>query len=75
MYVDGSKRDRTVWPGDLAIAVPSILVSTGDWDGLRNTLAVLWNDQVSYNSFALQLWRFGEGVQRSNAHVKSDQRR
>ncbi|KAH7379772.1 glycoside hydrolase family 78 protein [Cadophora sp. MPI-SDFR-AT-0126] len=47
VYVDGSKRDRTVWPGDLAIAVPSILVSTGDWDGVRNTLAVLWNDQTS----------------------------
>ena len=47
IYVDGSKRDRTVWAGDLAIAVPSILVSTGDMDGVRNTLQVLYNDQVS----------------------------
>jgi hypothetical protein len=47
VYVDGSKRDRTVWPGDLGIAVPSILVSTGDWDGVANTLQVLYNDQVS----------------------------
>lgn len=46
IYVDGSKRDRTVWPGDLAIAVPSILVSTGDWEGVANTLQVLYNDQV-----------------------------
>jgi hypothetical protein len=46
IYVDGSKRDRTVWPGDLGIAVPSILVSTGDWDGVSNTLTVLYNDQV-----------------------------
>lgn len=50
IYVDGSKRDRTVWPGDLAIAVPSILVSTGDWDGVRNTLDVLFRDQVSLQS-------------------------
>lgn len=47
IYVDGSKRDRTVWPGDLGIAVPSILVSTGDWEGVANTLTVLYNDQVS----------------------------
>ncbi|CZT11599.1 related to alpha-L-rhamnosidase A [Rhynchosporium graminicola] len=47
IYVDGSKRDRTVWPGDLAIAVPSILVSTGDWEGVANTLEVLYNDQTS----------------------------
>ncbi|KAF4635740.1 hypothetical protein G7Y89_g2358 [Cudoniella acicularis] len=47
IYVDGSKRDRTVWAGDLAIAVPSILVSTGDIDGVRNTLQVLYNDQAS----------------------------
>lgn len=46
IYVDGSKRDRTVWAGDLAIAVPSILVSTGDVDGVKNTLQVLLNDQV-----------------------------
>lgn len=49
VYVDGSKRDRTVWPGDLGIAVPSILVSTGDWDGVQNTLQVLYDDQVSHS--------------------------
>lgn len=47
IYVDGSKRDRTVWAGDLAIAIPSILVSTGDMDGVQNTLQVLYDDQVS----------------------------
>jgi hypothetical protein len=50
IYVDGSKRDRTVWAGDLAIAVPSILISTGDADGVRNTLEVLYNDQVSHET-------------------------
>jgi hypothetical protein len=53
IYVDGSKRDRTVWAGDLAIAVPSILVSTGDMDGVRNTLQVLYNDQVSSADVAI----------------------
>jgi hypothetical protein len=48
IYVDGSKRDRTVWAGDLAIAVPSILISTGDDDGVKNGLQALYNDQVSF---------------------------
>lgn len=56
IYVDGSKRDRTVWAGDLAIAVPSILVSTGDWPGVRNTLQVMYNDQVCLPSTFCQ-WR------------------
>jgi hypothetical protein len=51
IYVDGSKRDRTVWAGDLTIAVPSILVSTGDLDGVRNTLHVLYNAQVNCDLF------------------------
>lgn len=65
IYVDGSKRDRTVWAGDLAIAVPSILVSTGDDDGVKNGLQVLYNDQVgsfhvthiATNIFAGVYWR------------------
>lgn len=52
IYVDGSKRDRTLWPGDLGIAVPSILVSTGDWDGVKTTLNVLYADQVSFIQLA-----------------------
>jgi hypothetical protein len=47
IYVDGSKRDRTVWSGDLTIAIPSILVSTGDFAGVKTTLEVLFADQVS----------------------------
>lgn len=47
IYVDGSKRDRTVWAGDLGVAIPSLLVSTGDIDGAKNTIQVLLNSQVS----------------------------
>jgi len=65
VYVDGSKRDRTVWAGDLAVAVPSILVSTGDIKGVYNTLEALYNVQVSplsymtitYLSQIANLWR------------------
>ncbi|KAI1007709.1 hypothetical protein K3495_g520 [Podosphaera aphanis] len=46
VYVDGAKRDRTVWPGDLGVAVPSILVSTGDWEGVKTTLNILYASQA-----------------------------
>ena len=49
--VDGAKRDRTLWAGDLAIAIPSILLSTGG-DGVENSLQVLYNDQVNCESYA-----------------------
>jgi hypothetical protein len=46
IYVDGAKRDRIVWAGDLGIAVPSILTGTGDWNGVRYTIDVLYAAQV-----------------------------
>ena len=48
IYVDGAKRDRIVWAGDLAISVPSILAGTGDWNGVRYTIDVLYDAQVSF---------------------------
>ncbi|CAG8953008.1 hypothetical protein HYFRA_00003200 [Hymenoscyphus fraxineus] len=38
---DGAKRDRQVWPGDMAIGLPSIFVSTNDWESPRNGLTSL----------------------------------
>lgn len=32
ILVDGAKRDRAVWPGDMGVAVPSLFVSTGDME-------------------------------------------
>jgi hypothetical protein len=40
--VDGGKRDRIIWPGDMAIAVPSIFVSTNDLISVRNSLDALF---------------------------------
>jgi hypothetical protein len=46
ILVDGAKRDRAVWPGDMGIAVPSTFVSTGDLESVRNALQVMFDYQV-----------------------------
>lgn len=47
VLVDGAKRDRLVWPGDMAIAVPSIFVSTNDLSTVRDSLDSLLRLQNS----------------------------
>lgn len=47
IIVDGAKRDRAVWPGDMGIAVPSVFVSTGDLESVKNALQIMYNTQVS----------------------------
>ncbi|KAI4713487.1 hypothetical protein J4E89_000933 [Alternaria sp. Ai002NY15] len=51
IIVDGAKRDRAVWPGDMGIAVPSTFVSTGDLDSVRNALQVMFDYQNPDGSF------------------------
>jgi hypothetical protein len=46
ILVDGAKRDRAVWPGDMGIAVPSTFVSTGDLESVKNALQVIYDYQV-----------------------------
>jgi hypothetical protein len=38
VLVDGAKRDRLVWPGDIAISGPSTFVSTNDMQSIENGL-------------------------------------
>ncbi|KAF4624323.1 hypothetical protein G7Y89_g13849 [Cudoniella acicularis] len=45
--VDGAKRDRAVWPGDMGIAVPSTQVSIGDLEPVKNALQVMYDNQLS----------------------------
>jgi hypothetical protein len=45
VLVDGAKRDRTVWPGDLGISVLTDYVSLGDLVTVRNSLQTLYNHQ------------------------------
>lgn len=48
VLVDGAKRDRAVWAGDLGIALPSTCVSTGDYESARNALQVQYDFQVRH---------------------------
>ncbi|KAH8816187.1 Six-hairpin glycosidase-like protein [Xylogone sp. PMI_703] len=45
IIVDGAKRDRAVWPGDMGVAVPSTFVSIGDLDSVKNALQTMYNNQ------------------------------
>jgi hypothetical protein len=51
IIVDGAKRDRAVWPGDMGVAVPSTFVSVGDLDSVRNALQVMYDYQNPDGSF------------------------
>ncbi|KAL1859037.1 hypothetical protein Daus18300_009675 [Diaporthe australafricana] len=42
VLLDGGKRDRVVWPGDIVISGPSIFVSTGSLEPIRNALDSLF---------------------------------
>lgn len=46
VLVDGAKRDRTVWPGDLGISGLTDYVSLGDTVTMRNSLQTLFNHQA-----------------------------
>lgn len=43
--VDGAKRDRLIWPGDLAIGIPSIFASTNDLETVSSSLTNLFSLQ------------------------------
>lgn len=43
---DGAKRDRLVWPGDMAISLESIAVSTGDLYSIQMGLESLYSLQL-----------------------------
>ncbi|PSS03405.1 Six-hairpin glycosidase-like protein [Coniella lustricola] len=51
IIVDGAKRDRAVWPGDMGIAVPSTFVSVGDLDSVKNALQTMYDNQNADGSF------------------------
>ncbi|THU84315.1 Six-hairpin glycosidase, partial [Dendrothele bispora CBS 962.96] len=43
IIVDGAKRDRAVWPGDMGIAVPTQFVSTLDLLPTKNALSTMFS--------------------------------
>ena len=51
ILVDGSKRDRATWSGDLGIALPSVFVSTGDYTSAKTALQLQYDLQVCFPFF------------------------
>ncbi|KAH8887556.1 bacterial alpha-L-rhamnosidase domain protein [Thozetella sp. PMI_491] len=51
IIVDGAKRDRAVWPGDMGVAVPATFVSIGDLESVKNALQVMYDYQDADGSF------------------------
>jgi hypothetical protein len=45
VLTDGAKRDRTVWPGDLGVALPTAYASLNDTTSSRNALEALYGLQ------------------------------
>ncbi|KAL0569902.1 hypothetical protein V5O48_012059 [Marasmius crinis-equi] len=50
IIVDGAKRDRAVWPGDMGIAVPTAFVSTNDLVPVKNAFLTMFSGQASDGS-------------------------
>ncbi|MFF2655153.1 alpha-L-rhamnosidase C-terminal domain-containing protein [Streptomyces sp. NPDC058045] len=46
VLVDGAKRDRSVWPGDLGVALLTDYVSLGELAAVRTSLDVLYRHQA-----------------------------
>jgi hypothetical protein len=51
VLVDGAKRDRAVWPGDMGVAAPAAFASTGDMASVRNALQTVYDYQNADGSF------------------------
>jgi hypothetical protein len=55
IIVDGAKRDRAVWPGDMGIAVPSTFITLGDLESVKNGLQIMYDTQVSPQHYVVVL--------------------
>lgn len=47
MQLDGAKRDRLVWTGDLHFAFNTIAVTTADWDMVRSTFDFVFDRRLA----------------------------
>ncbi|MGW6933554.1 alpha-L-rhamnosidase-related protein [Lentzea sp. NPDC054927] len=52
VLTDGAKRDRTVWPGDLGVALPTAYASLNDTKSSRNALDALYGIQRADGMFS-----------------------
>lgn len=56
--VDGAKRDRLVWPGDLVIQTQTMSISTYDMEPLRNSIEALFFGQAEDGMLPYLGWDF-----------------
>ena len=47
VLVDGAKRDRVIWPGDMGVSSLTAITTTGDLDASRNALNTLFQHQTA----------------------------
>lgn len=67
---DGAKRDRLVWAGDMAIAVPAVAVSTKDLISVRNALDSLFALQGAEGNLPYAGTPFNElGINSATYHL------
>jgi hypothetical protein len=69
VLVDGAKRDRTVWPGDLGVAVSTAYVSIGDVTSTMNSLNALYAGQDTATG---EFPRSGPPLHTGGGHTNSD---
>lgn len=55
VLLDGAKRDRWVWIGDMGIAVPSAFVSTGDLESTKYALLAIYDNQVCFPTLSFEI--------------------
>ncbi|KAF9873816.1 Six-hairpin glycosidase-like protein [Colletotrichum karsti] len=48
VLLDGAKRDRFVWIGDMGTAVPSAFVGTGELESTKHALLAIFDNQASF---------------------------
>lgn len=66
VLLDGAKRDRWVWIGDMGTAVPATFVSTGDMESTKNALRAIFDNQVSHIGFVWLSSTIANGCMKSS---------
>ena len=60
-FVDGAKRDRLVWSGDMSISLPTVAVTTYDLISVRNALDSLFHLQYASGAFPYAGYPISDG--------------
>jgi hypothetical protein len=69
ILVDGAKRDRAVWPGDLGISALTAFLTTGDTLSIKNDLDTLFAGQDSAGCLPVAGPEFGQPAISDTYHL------